>query len=248
MILPDFPTPFSLLFGFDAAFTSSSNQVTIPNKKVKKDRKRKHEKYVDSDPDSKAHDNCDTTSLIKKARREEDTHVDSEDEVENDLSIGTLDTTFVDSEDEVSTKAVDGSKVIDSRFDFTTMTPRKDDNHPGSGTPCIIISSSPPPCSPSPAFIRSPAPSPSPRSSKVTKYHPKGNDENNEEDNTRSEWELRWFICAHHTAFTAATGMSLRQEIRRRKVLSRMWRSLREENDLLKKELERLTGYAGVLP
>ncbi|KAL5507049.1 hypothetical protein ACEPAH_6505 [Sanghuangporus vaninii] len=57
----------------------------------------------------------------------------------------------------------------------------------------------------------------------------------------RHEWELRWFVCAHHAAFTAATAMSLRREIRRRKTLSRMWRDIRKENIALKEDVKKLT-------
>ncbi|KAL5484969.1 hypothetical protein ACEPAI_7611 [Sanghuangporus weigelae] len=217
--LPGLCIPLSLLLGTAVLAKATVLVSTIPeNTSSCSCKRRRHE-----DSNSNFEDESAIRSR-KKARLAESSFLD-----EVDLFL--CDTTLVDKEHddgaERISKPVTGSLVIPS-----SITPSKS----GNSRPNVKVDSES-------LHERRLGRSVNSRSVTLSSYrHAKHKDEfSYDPSDVRHEWELRWFICAHHAAFTAATAMSLRREIRRRKTLSRMWRDIRKENIALKEDVKKLT-------
>ncbi|KAL5524013.1 hypothetical protein ACEPAG_8186 [Sanghuangporus baumii] len=220
--LPGLCVPLSLLLGTAVLAKATVQASTVPgNTSSCSCKRRRHE-----DPDSNSDDESANQSR-KKVRLIESSSLD-------EVELSLYGTTLVDKEHddgaEKVSKPTSGSKVMPS-----LTTPSKSVNlHPD-----VKINTG----SRYKKKLGGHANSRSVNLSSISPYRPARHKDEVSYDpsDVRHEWELRWFICAHHAAFTAATAMSLRREIRRRKTLSRMWRDIRKENIALKEDVKKLT-------
>ncbi|KAL5528200.1 hypothetical protein ACEPAF_7336 [Sanghuangporus sanghuang] len=217
--LPGLCVPLSLLLG-----TAVLAKATIPAQDNTSSCSCKRRRREDSDTNSEDES---ANQSRKKARLAESSSLD-------EVELFLCDTTLVDKEHddgaERISKPVSGSLIIPS-----SITPSKSAN-PRLDVRVDIESLHK-------KKLGGPTNSRSVTLSSISPYHhAKHVDEVSYDPfDARHEWELRWFVCAHHAAFTAATAMSLRREIRRRKTLCRMWRDIRKENIALKEDVKELT-------